>query len=115
MQDSNRMLQDLPQTVANIVLYYIKKHYHKYLETHGLKIIPDPEIKQVVFNLYEEKAPELKKFIRNTMRKNYPNYDQNLAMKTGIEEIILEIFDDRDFSVSKVTLEISNYQKGLKN
>ena len=30
-------------------------------------------------------------------------------------KIILEIFDDREFSVSKVALEISNYQKGLKN
>ena len=48
------------------------------------------------------------------MRKNFPDYDRNLAMKTGTEEIILEIFDDREFSVTKVALEISNYQKGKK-
>ena len=32
MLNSNKMSQDLPQTITNIVLYYIKKQYHKYLE-----------------------------------------------------------------------------------
>tara|TARA_B110001469_G_C9631213_1_gene315772 strand:+ start:1944 stop:2273 length:330 start_codon:yes stop_codon:yes gene_type:complete len=107
------MKDDLPQTIANIVLYYIKKHYHKYLETNNIKIIPEDNIKEVVESFYTEKEKELKKFIRNTMRKNFPEYDNNLIMKTGTEEIILEIFDDKDFSITKVSLEISNYQKGL--
>ena len=47
--------------------------------------------------------------------QNFPDYDKNFTLKTGTEEIILEMFDDREFSVSKVSLEISNYQKGLKN
>ena len=110
---SNNMSQDLPKTISNIVLYYVKKQYHKYLELNNIKMIPEEDIKAVVNNFYVEKEQELKKFIRNTMRKNFPDYDQNFAMKTGTEEIILEIFDDKDFSVTKVSLEISNYQKGL--
>tara|TARA_B100000963_G_scaffold359925_1_gene388795 strand:- start:1783 stop:2109 length:327 start_codon:yes stop_codon:yes gene_type:complete len=106
------MSKDLPQTIANIVLYYIKKQYNKYLEEKNLKKIPEHEIKAVVGGFYSEKEQELKKFIRNTMRKNFPDYDKNLAMKTGTEEIILEIFDDREFSITKVALEISNFQKG---
>ena len=110
---NSNMKDDLPQTIANIVLYYIKTHYHKYLETNNIKNIPEDNIKEVVESFYTEKEKELKKFIRNTMRKNFPEYDNNLIMKTGTEEIILEIFDDKDFSITKVSLEISNYQKGL--
>ena len=112
MSTNTNMLKDLPQTIANIVLYYIKKQYNKYLQDNNLKLIPEEDIKGVVGGFYSEKEQELKKFIRNTMRKNFPDYDKNLAMKTGTEEIILEIFDDRDFSITKVALEISNYQKG---
>lgn len=112
MFSNSNMLKDLPQTIANIVLYYIKKQYHRYIQENNLKLIPEEEIKSVVGGFYSEKELELKKFIRNTMRKNFPDYDKNLAMKTGTEEIILEIFDDRDFSITKVALEISNFQKG---
>ena len=115
MNNNSNMSQDLPNTISNIVLYYIKKHYHNYLKTHQILKIPENDIANVVNSFYVEKEAELKKFIRNTMRKNFPDYDKNLAMKTGTEEIILEMFDDRDFSVSRVSLEISNYQKGLKN
>jgi hypothetical protein len=115
MNTNNNMAQDLPKTISNIVLFYIKKHYHNYLKEHQIYKIPDYEINNVVNSFYVEKEVELKKFIRNTMRKNFPDYDKNLAMKTGTEEIILEMFDDREFSVSRVSLEIGNYQNGLKN
>jgi hypothetical protein len=115
MNTNNNMAQDLPKTISNIVLFYIKKHYHNYLKEHQIYKIPADEINNVVNSFYVEKEAELKKFIRNTMRKNFPDYDKNLAMKTGTEEIILEMFDDRDFSVSRVSLEIGNYQNGLKN
>lgn len=115
MNPNHNMSNDLPKTITNIVLFYIKKHYHKYLETNNINAIPEDDIKNVVNSFYIEKEQELKKFIRNTMRKNFPDYDKNFTLKTGTEEIILEIFDDREFSVSKVTLEISNYQKGLQN
>ena len=112
MTKNSIMSKELPQTISNIVLYYIKKQYNIYLKDNNLTKIPEDEIKTVVQSFYNEKELELKKFIRNTMRKNSPDYDRNLAMKTGTEEIILEIFDDREFSITKVVLEISNFQKG---
>ena len=30
MSNNTNMSKDLPQTIANIVLYYIKKQYNKY-------------------------------------------------------------------------------------
>tara|TARA_B100000795_G_C22749236_1_gene418645 strand:- start:948 stop:1292 length:345 start_codon:yes stop_codon:yes gene_type:complete len=112
---NSNMPNDLTQTITTIVLYYIKKQYHKYLTNNNIQIIQEENIKEVVNNFYVEKEQDLKKFIRNTMRKNFPDYDVNLTMKTITEEIILEMFDDMEFSIEKITLEISNYQKGLKS
>ena len=58
------------------------------MKDNKLTKIPEDEIRSVVESFYNEKESDLKKFIRNTMRKNFPDYDKNLAENTGTEEII---------------------------
>mgnify|MGYP001227798844 FL=1 len=105
---------NLPNTIKNITFYFIKQHYNKYLEEKELEKIPKDEIATVVDQLYTDKEQELKKYIRGTMRKNFPDYDQNFTMKTTTEEIILEMFEDPDFSKNRLAIEIENYQEGKK-
>ena len=105
---------NLPNTIKNITFYFIKQHYNKYLEERELEKIPKDEIASVVDQLYTDKEQELKKYIRGTMRKNFPDYDQNFTMKTTTEEIILEMFEDPDFSKNRLAIEIENYQEGKK-
>ena len=105
---------NLPNTIKNITFYFIKQHYNKYLEERKLEKIPKDEIASVVDQLYTDKEQELKKYIRGTMRKNFPDYDQNFTMKTTTEEIILEMFEDPDFSKNRLAIEIENYQEGKK-
>jgi len=105
---------NLPNTIKNITFYFIKQHYNKYLEERELEKIPKDEISSVVDQLYTDKEQELKKYIRGTMRKNFPDYDQNFTMKTTTEEIILEMFEDPDFSKNRLAIEIENYQEGKK-
>jgi hypothetical protein len=104
---------NLPNTIKSIVLHFIKVHYKQYLDDNKLTKIPDDELEVVVYNLYDDKQLELKKYIRGTMRKNFPDYDSNFTMKTTTEEIILEMFDDPDYSKSRLVLEIKNYQETL--
>jgi hypothetical protein len=105
---------NLPNTIKNITFYFIKQHYNKYLEDRELEKIPKEEIGSVVDQLYTDKEQELKKYIRGTMRKNFSDYDQNFTMKTTTEEIILEMFEDPDFSKNRLAIEIENYQEGKK-
>ena len=105
---------NLPNTIKSIVLHFIKVHYKKYLDDNKLTKIPSEEVDDVVNNLYDEKQQELKKYIRGTMRKNFSDYDKNFTMKTATEEIILEMFDDPEFSKKRLILEIKNYQDGRK-
>ena len=104
---------NLPNTIKSIVLHFIKVHYKQYLDDNKLTKIPDDELEEVVYNLYDDKQLELKKYIRGTMRKNFPDYDSNFTMKTTTEEIILEMFDDPDYSKNRLVLEIKNYQDTL--
>ena len=101
---------NLPNTVKNITFYFIKQHYNKYLKDNKLESIPKKDIYSVVDKLYTDKEQELKKFIRGTMRKNFGDYDRNFTLKTGTEEIILEMFEDPDFSKNRLAIEIETYQ-----
>ena len=106
---------NLPNTIRNITFHFIKVHYNKYLEDHNLKKIGQEKIPEVVNELYEEKEQELKKYIRGTMRKNFPDYDKNFTLKTSTEEIILEMFDDPEFSKNRIIIEIENYQRKINS
>lgn len=106
---------NLPNTIRNITFHFVKVHYNKYLEEHNLKKIDKGKIPDVVNELYEEKEQDLKKYIRGTMRKNFPDYDKNFTLKTSTEEIILEMFDDPDFSKNRIIIEIENYQRKINS
>jgi len=90
-------------------------HYNKHLEDNKIIKINKDMIPDVVNELYEEKEQDLKKYIRGTMRKNFPDYDKNFTLKTSTEEIILEMFDDPDFSKNRIIIEIENYQRSINN
>lgn len=105
----------LPNTIRNITFHFIKVHYNKYLEDNKLIKIDKEQIPEVVNELYEDKESELKKYIRGTMRKNFPDYDRNFTLKTSTEEIILEMFEDPDFSKNRIIVEIENYQRKISS
>jgi len=105
----------LPNTIRNITFHFIKVHYNKYLEDNKLSKIDKEQIPEVVNELYEDKESELKKYIRGTMRKNFPDYDRNFTLKTSTEEIILEMFEDPEFSKNRIIVEIENYQRKISS
>lgn len=106
---------NLPTTIRNIVFYYIKAHYNKYLTDNNITLIPKDELPIVVGNLYDTNSLDLKKYIRGTMRKNFPDYDQNFTLKTSTEEIILEMFDDPQYSKNRLVIEIESHQNSKKS
>ena len=118
-QDKKEVLNkgfNLPNTIKNITFHFIKVHYNKYLDDHKIEFIEKEKIAEVVNDLYDDKQLELKKYIRGTMRKNFSDYDTNFTLKTSTEEILLEMFDDPEFSKNRIIVEIEQYQnKNIKN
>ena len=42
---------NLPNTIKNIVFYYIRAHYNKYLQNNNLKLISSNELPKIIKSL----------------------------------------------------------------
>ena len=61
----------------------------------------------MINKLYFEKTSELKKYIRDTLKENLKeNYSS-----FSVENILLEMFSDPEYSKHRVYLEIMEFQK----
>lgn len=99
----NRNISNL---IRDIVFYYIKFYYDKYLIDNKCILIEKEKITPFVEELYVDKTKELKDYIRNSLRKNlkeeYP--------KTIVENILLEMFADVNYCRTRIIDEIILYQ-----
>jgi hypothetical protein len=100
---------NLTSMVRDITYFFIKYYYDKELTDTNQKLLPESTVKTLIDNLYITKANDLKKYIRDTLKENLiTNYNS-----FAVENIILEMFDDPEYSKHRVFLEIIEYQKKL--
>ena len=95
--------------VRDVTYYFIKYYYDKELQTTNARILAEDHLHNMIDRLYTEKATELKKYIRDTLKENLGVGYSSLA----VENIILEMFNDPEYSKQRVFLEIMEYQKKL--
>ena len=95
--------------VKDITYFFIKYYYEKELKDTNKQQLEDNHLKQLIDNLYQEKSNELKKYIRDTLKENLGGNYNTLA----VENIILEMFNDPEYSKYRVYLEIVQYQNTL--
>jgi hypothetical protein len=100
---------NLTTMVRDITYYFIKYYYDKELTTTKQKVLSEPDLREMIDRLYNEKAGELKKYIRDTLKENLGAGYSSLA----IENILLEMFNDPEYSKHRVLLEILEYQKKI--
>jgi hypothetical protein len=100
---------NLTTMVRDITYYFIKFYYDKELQATGKHILEEEELKTMINRLYIEKATELKKYIRDTLKENLGASYSSLT----VENILLEMFNDPEYSKQRVILEILEYQKKL--
>jgi len=97
---SNKLIQEL-------ILFYIKENYNKYLKDHNINKIPDNQINMVISNLYTEKKEHLKEFLKGSLKKVMKeDYIGDLALLN----ICTEIFNDDNLCKNRLIMEIRNYQ-----
>ena len=97
---------NLINDIKIIISDYIYKYYTNFLkENNILKIIED-DLLNILKNIYETNCKELKSVIRNNLKEKYKNdYPSG-----SVENIILDIFQDKDLSIEKIREEIINNQ-----
>jgi hypothetical protein len=100
---------NLNSMVRDITYFFIKYYYDKELIDTHQQILSDINLQELINTLYLEKCNELKKYIRDTLKENLGNNYNSFA----IENIILEMFDDPEYSKHRIFLEIIEYQKKI--
>ena len=100
-------MSNLGDMVKDITYFYIKYYYEKQLTDTNQTKLSEDELKSMITKLYVEKATDLKKYIRDTLKENLKDSYSSFS----VENILLEMFSDPEYSKYRVFLEIMEYQK----
>tara|TARA_B100001094_G_C17662213_1_gene544780 strand:- start:75 stop:581 length:507 start_codon:yes stop_codon:yes gene_type:complete len=80
--------------------------YKEYLTNNNLLLIKQENIKSIITEMYTENSKNIKTYVRNSLKKS-----MNDEYPSGtIENILLDIFQDRDTNIIKLTKIIDDYQ-----
>jgi hypothetical protein len=100
-------MNNLADMVKDVTYFYIKYYYEKELVDTKQSKLSENDLKNMINKLYLEKSSDLKKYIRDTLKENLKeNYSS-----FSVENILLEMFSDPEYSKHRVFLEIINFQK----
>ena len=100
----------IEKKITNILFYYIKNKYRKYLSDNSLRYIDKKDVRRIVSDFYNNDEKEIKTFIRESLKKMMHDYPGPL-----VENIILEIFSDKEIAINRVCMEIDLFQESNKD
>ena len=99
------------ETIKNSIYNIIEEEYKKYLETHKLLLIDKKELEKVVGDYYSINSKIIKSKIREHLKEKFAQ-DYN---STLVENILLDIFQEKDINIIKIVNELEVLQnKNLK-
>jgi len=100
-------MKELTDNIQKLAYKFAKFHYNKYLETHKIDKIKNEELQNIVESMFNEKQKELKGYVRSSLKNickdNYNSF--------AVENIINEMFSDKNLVIERIILEIQNFQK----
>lgn len=92
--------------IREIIFKYLQNEYKKYINNKKILCIKKNEVYDVISNLYNNTFKELKVHVRNEMHIKYPvDYP-----KIAIENIILDLFQNKEDNIIKIVNEINFIQ-----
>jgi len=101
-------MSQLEKTIKDLIFFYIKENYNKYLKVNNLVKIETEQIISVIDDLYDSKKNHLKEFLKNALKELLKDdYPGDLV----INNICYEIFQDDGFAKNRIYKEIELYQE----
>jgi hypothetical protein len=108
MPDSNQAKAQ--KLIQDLILFFVKENYKKYLSDNKIKKISEDKIETVVKKIYQEKKENIKDFLTTSLKQIMKDdYIGDLF----VNNICIDIFRDDDLCTNRIILEITNYQKTL--
>ena len=101
----------LQRHVRDLIFFYIKTNYEKYLEDNGIKFISDDKLGFVINSLYTDRKDHIQIFIQSSLHKLLKEEHPGDIIITNI---LRDIFEDDDLCKTRIVTEIQTYQRGKK-
>lgn len=100
---------DVVNDIRQIIFEFVHKEYENYLKTHNILLIEEDKIYSVINDFYDTNKKSLNNTIRTTLKdKHKEDYPK---VSATVENVILDIFQDKELNISKTTDEIKFIQK----
>tara|TARA_B100000902_G_C27321693_1_gene925092 strand:- start:5981 stop:6541 length:561 start_codon:yes stop_codon:yes gene_type:complete len=99
-------MNNLILEIRKLIEEYVYNMYKEYLTTNNLLLIKQENIKSIITNMYTENSKNIKQYVRNSLKKSMKD---DYPCGT-VENILLDIFQDKDNNISKLTKIIDDYQ-----
>lgn len=94
-------------TIKTLIERYIYNLYQQYLQDNNILLVKKGEIKGVIDKMYSENSKAIKQYVRTSLKdemgQDYPS--------GSIENILLDIFQDREANILKLSSIIDHYQE----
>ncbi len=94
---------DILYDSKNILIEYIQDKYKKHLNDKKILLIKENTIKEEIDKIYDNNLKEIKSIIRNKLKEKYES--------PAIENIIMELFINKDDNILKLCDELKILQR----
>ena len=102
----------LQKNINDLIHFYVKTNYEKYLTDNNIKIIPEFEIDKIIHSLYEDRKSHIQVFILDSLKTLYKS--EEYPGDQTIKNILLNIFQDDELCRNRLSLEIKLHQQKMR-
>ena len=97
----------LVNKIGEIVKKFIIEKYNEYLKNEALLMIENEKMTAIISDMYNKNIKNLKIFIREQLK-----HDMGAEYPSGsVENILLDLFQDREININRMIMEINEHQK----
>jgi len=97
---------NITEEIKNIIFNHMENTYKNYLQSNKILLIEEQNLTNIINNFYEENNKSIKQTIRSTLREKYKEEYPNAS----VENILLDIFQDKELNLNKIIDEIKFIQ-----
>ena len=96
--------------IQDLILFFVKENYNKYLSDNEIKKIQDDQIEFVVKKIYQEKKSNIKEFLTTSLKKIM---GEDYIGDLFVNNICNDIFRDDELCTNRIIMEIKNFQRNI--
>lgn len=106
-------MSNVERSIKDLIIFYIKENYNKYLQDNSIKLIEEDKLKDVIKELYYPKKDDLKEFVKNCMKEMTKNKPDEYPGDLVINNIFFDIYQDDELNINRLFIEIKLFQEQL--